>query len=334
MSLPRFQYFGPKTLRETLSLMQKQGGGAAIVAGGTEVMGRLKHGLIQPSCVVSLKGLRALSGITQKKKEIVIGAGTSVTELAESALVARLFRAVSQAANVVAAPPIRNVATVGGNILQNTRCLYYNQSAIVRKGLGPCYKLGGQVCHAVKGGTRCFSVYQGDLASALIACGAKVCLKQAGSSRTVPLEALFTGNGKAPLAIESAELMTEILIPVPKEPQASAYQKLRMRKAIDYALASAAVALTATRKGTIGWARVVVGAAGPLPIVADEAAKLLVGKAPGDIDAAEVAAVATRGAETVDNVLLSASYRRKMVAVYVRRTLQQALNDLTMVQHG
>jgi 4-hydroxybenzoyl-CoA reductase subunit beta len=334
MSLPRFQYFGPKTLREALSIMQKLEGGTTIVAGGTEVMGRLKHGLIQPSCVVSLKGLQSLGGITHKKKEIVIGAGTSVAELAESAVVARLFKAVSQAANVVAAPPIRNVATVGGNILQNTRCLYYNQSAIVREGLGPCYKLGGQVCHAVKGGTRCFSVYQGDLACALIACGAKTCLRKTGSSRTVPLEALFTGNGKAPLAIESTELMTEILLPLPKEPQLSAYQKLRMRKSIDYALASAAVALTVTKKGTVGWARVVVGAAGPLPRVADEAAKLLVGKAPGDIDAGEVAAVATRGAETVDNVLLPASYRRKMVAIYVRRALQQALNDPTMVPHG
>ena len=107
-----------------------------------------------------------------------------------------------------------------------------------------------------------------------------------------------------------------------------------MRRSIDYALASAAVALTGTRKGTIVWARIVVGAAGPLPRVADEAAKLLVGKAPGDIDAAEVAAVATRGVEAVDNVLLSASYRRKMVAIYVRRALQQALNDLTMAHHG
>ena len=334
MSLSGFQYFGPKTLRETLSLMQKQGGGATIVAGGTEVMGRLKHGLIGPSSVVSLKNLQSLSGITHKKKELVIGSGTSITELAESPLVGRLFSAVSQAANVVAAPPIRNVATVGGNILQGTRCLYYNQSPIVRQGLGPCFKLGGKVCHAVKGGTRCFSVYQGDLAVALIACGAEACLRKTGSSRTVPVEALFTGNGKAPFAIESTELMTEILLPVPKEPQVSAYQKLRMRKSIDYALASAAAALTVSRKGTIGWARIVVGAAGPLPRVADEAAQMLVGKVPGDIDIDEVTTVAARGAEAVDNMLLPAHYRRKMTAVCVRRAVQQALKDLTMVHHA
>ena len=99
----------------------------------------------------------------------------------------------------MAAPPIQNIATIGGNLLQNSRCLFYNQSELVRKAAPPCIKQGGKTCAAVKGSTRCFSVYQGDMAPSLIAFNATAVLQKAGGTRRVPVSELFSHNGKRPL---------------------------------------------------------------------------------------------------------------------------------------
>ena len=132
------------------------------------------------------------------------------------------------------------MATAGGNILQNTRCMYYNQSGMVLNGLERCHKRGGNVCLAVKGSKRCFSVYQGDMAPAFIAFDARCVLEKKGSTRTVSLTELFTGNGAAPFAIGADELLTKIIIPNPEGIYGSAYRKLRLRGSTDYPLASAA----------------------------------------------------------------------------------------------
>jgi 4-hydroxybenzoyl-CoA reductase subunit beta len=331
MSLPPFEFFSPTTIAEALSLMAERGGKLQVLAGGTELMGRLKHGLINPSCVMSLKRVRSLVGIKNKTHTLVIGAGTTVRELAESGLIPDSLKAVSQAALLVAAPPVRNLATVGGNLLQNSRCLYYNQSALVRGGLGPCFKLGGAICHAVKGGKRCFSVYQGDLAPALIAVGAKAKLQNRGSSRTIPVEELFTGKGKAPFALAGGELLTEIVLPIPVKPSFSAYQKFRLRGSIDYPLASTAVFFSTGEKGTIDSARIVVGAAGPAPKILAEAAGAVISRKAQDVDVEQVGTFAAKAMEAVSNMSLPGPYRRKITAVLTRRALQEALIDLTQV---
>jgi 4-hydroxybenzoyl-CoA reductase subunit beta len=331
MSLPPFEFFSPTTIAEALSLMAERGTKLQVLAGGTELMGRSKHGLINPSCVMSLKRVRSLVGIKNRTRTLVIGASTTLRELAESGLIPDSLKAVSQAALLVAAPPVRNLATVGGNLLQNSRCLYYNQSALVRGGLGPCFKLGGAICHAVKGGKRCFSVYQGDLAPALIAVGAKAKLQNRGSSRTIPVEELFTGKGKAPFALAGGELLTEIVLPIPVKPSFSAYQKFRLRGSIDYPLASTAVFFSTGEKGTIDSARIVVGAAGPAPKILAEAAGATISRKAQDVDVEQVGTFAAKAMEAVSNMSLPGPYRRKITAVLTRRALQEALIDLTQV---
>jgi 4-hydroxybenzoyl-CoA reductase subunit beta len=331
MSLPPFEFFSPTTIAEALSLMAERGTKLQVLAGGTELMGRSKHGLINPSCVMSLKRVRSLVGIKNRTRTLVIGASTTLRELAESGLIPDSLKAVSQAALLVAAPPVRNLATVGGNLLQNSRCLYYNQSALVRGGLGPCFKLGGAICHAVKGGKRCFSVYQGDLAPALIAVGAKAKLQNRGSSRTIPVEELFTGKGKAPFALAGGELLTEIVLPIPVKPSFSAYQKFRLRGSIDYPLASTAVFFSTGEKGTIDSARIVVGAAGPAPKILAEAAGAVISRKAQDVDVEQVGTFAAKAMEAVSNMSLPGPYRRKITAVLTRRALQEALIDLTQV---
>ncbi len=341
MNLPRFEFLRPATLKEALSVMEEHGKNLRVLAGGTEIIGRMKQGLLKPAYVMSLKGIPSLAGIRERKGRIVIGAATPLSDVAESPLINRLSKSVSEAAGLVAAPAIRNVATVAGNLLQENRCLFYNQSELGRRGLDLCHKLGGRVCHAVKGSKRCFSVYQGDLAPALIAVGAHALLQRTGSSRTVPVEGLFSGDGKNPIALAPDELLTEITLPIRKARSASAYQKFRMRGSIDYPLAGAAVFVLVGKGGAIEDARIILGAAGAAPKAALGAADVILGKRaedivdrPADPEAAQqniiarVASLAAKAVEAVENLPLTPPYRRKMAAVSTKRALEKALERI------
>lgn len=329
MRLPSFQYLSPGTVKEALETIAAHKGKVLIVAGGTDIVNRLRQRLVSAPYVMSLKAISELKGIKKNKGELVISAGTTLREVAASPEVSGLFPALSQSASCAAAPPIRNMATIGGNLLQDTRCLFYNQSELFRKAAPACLKQGGRVCAAVKGATRCLSVYQGDLAPALIACNAKAVLKKAGSSRTVQVADIFSNKGKRPLAVEEDELLTRIVIPIPSGPYSCAYEKLRLRKGLDYPFASAAAFLSLSAKGVIDRARVVLGACGPAPVLVEDAAAFLVGRKPGDADGLSAARCALKVCRVVENVALPASYRKKMAVVMAGRAIGEALGQLS-----
>jgi 4-hydroxybenzoyl-CoA reductase beta subunit len=302
-------------------------GKVRIVAGGTDVINRLRHRLVTPQFVMSLKGVAELAGIGKKGGNIVLGAGTTLRAVMESPLVAEYVPGLVAAARLVAAPPIQNIATIGGNILQNTRCLFYDQSELVRKAAAPCLKQGGKVCLAVRGSRKCFSVYQGDMAPLLIAFDAKVTLRSPDAKRTIPLAELFTGNGKEPFAIDKDEILTEIAIPVPKGRFGSAYEKLRLRKGLEYPLMSAAAFVVVNNKGVVSQARVVLGAAGACPKLLEKAAAALIGRKAEEIDIDAAAADALKAAQLADNLALPADYRRKMAKVFTGRAIAGALEN-------
>ena len=328
MGLPPFQYLAPRTLKESLEMLSEYKGKVSIVAGGTDIINRLRKRLISPPYVMSLKGVAELTGIKKESKEIVILARTTLREIAASPAISERFKSINQATAFVAAPPIQNIATIGGNLLQNTRCLFYDQSELVRNATPPCIKQGGEVCAAVKGSTRCFSVYQGDMAPSLIAFDARAVLQKAGGSRTVSVSELFSRNGKNPLSIAEDELLTDIIIPIPQGSYGSSYQKLRMRTALDYPLASSSVFVSVSEKGVIDQARVVIGAAGPAPTLVEKASPCLTGKRPAESDVEGAAECAYQAAETVNNLALSGAYRRKMVKVFTKRAIEAALLNL------
>ena len=288
----------------------------------------MKHRLVNPSWVLSLKGVQELRGIRTQGSELVIGSMTTLREVARSPAVAKASRAVAQAADAVAAPPVQNAGTVGGNLLQNTRCLQYNQPVLTRKASGLCIKTGGRACLAVKGGKRCLSVYQGDLAPALVVCGATVKLEKPGASRMLAVPELFSGSGQSPFTVGKGELLTEVRIPLPAGRSSSCYKKLRLRGSLDYPLASAAVFLS-LKNGVIDEGRLVIGACGPSPVSVAEGASLLQGKAPGDADVKKAAEKASKAGEPVDNLSLPAAYRRKMFKILAARAIDEALRDLT-----
>ncbi len=318
MRLPPFQYLEPADVEEALSMMAVHKEAVKIMAGGTDLLNRMKLRLMEPVFVMNIGKLRNLDGIDIRDTETIIGANTRLKEIADSPLVNKKLRAVAEAAFRVASPTITHMATVGGNILQNTRCMYYDQSELVLKGLERCHKRGGTVCLAVKGSKRCFSVYQGDMAPALIAFNARCILEKKGSTRTVSITELFTRNGVTPFAIGSDELLTKIIIPEPEGHYDSAYRKLRLRGSIDYPLVSAAAFVSVTDNNKVPTCRVVIGATGAAPKVMDGASC--------ETDLEGIARKAVEQAEGVDNLQMPGAYRRKMAGVLAKRAVKAAMD--------
>ncbi len=320
MRLPLFQYLEPTDVEEAVSMISSHPETAKIMAGGTDLLNRMKLRLIEPALVVNVGNLRELDGINTGDSEIVIGANTRLKKVAGAPLVNKRFKAIAEAAFQVASPAITNMATMGGNILQNTRCMYYNQSGMVLNGLERCHKRGGNVCLAVKGSKRCFSVYQGDMAPALIAFDARCVLERKGSTRMISVTELFTGNGVAPFAIGADELLTKIIIPKPEGVYSSAYRKLRLRGSVDFPLASAAAFVSVTGDRKVAACRVVIGAAGAAPRVIDRASS--------EADFEVIAQPAFELAEGADTLQMPGGYRRKMVRVLAKRAIKAAIDGI------
>ena len=327
MRLPYFDFFEPDTLQEMFTIMEGYGKQVRLLAGGTDIIPLMKLGLITSPYLLGLKNVPELKGIKRQGQSLHIGAMTTLAEIAASGLIKKHLPALHEAALAVAAPPIRNVATIGGNLFQNSRCLFYNQSSTWRLERQACLKAGGKACLAVPGSKKCFSVYQGDLAPALIVHEAKIRIeKKRGKPREVAVQALFTGQGHEPVRRASGGNRNRDNRAHPGKRTGSSYQKLRLRSAMDYPLAGAAAFVSAGR-GIIDSARLVLSAAGPAPVVVPLDG-LIVGKKPAAVDLESVGESIPKNLPIVNNNVAPAWYRRKMVAVFAKRAMKAALEHL------
>jgi 4-hydroxybenzoyl-CoA reductase subunit beta len=266
MLLPRFDYLEPQNLEAALDLLAAHGDDAKVLAGGTDLLVRMKKGLLKPKALISLKSLNELSDIRQENGAIRIGARTPLAHIIASDLVKERAKALFQACEKVGAVTIQHHrGTIGGNILQDNRCHHYNQSDFHRSGRQACHKDGGKICYARENADRCNSTCQSDGATALMALGAKLVLISKDGERTVDLDQFYTADGIMPHSMESHELLKEIIVPVSNG--ASAYERLSYRSAIDYPIVCAGVLLKTSReqKDQIEEARIVVGAMGRAP---------------------------------------------------------------------
>ncbi len=313
MRLPEFEHFQPTSLDEALGLLDEWGGEARVIAGGTDLLVNMKLGLLAPRALINLKRIADLDFIETDDGGLRIGALTRLDAIAHSPLVGERFPVVVQAAGHVGAMALQDMGTLGGNLCQDTRCLYYNQSELWREEWPACYKLGGEVCNAVKGSKRCLACYQGDLAPVLVALGATARVVRPGGERVIPVAELFTGQGERPIALEPAEVLAEVWVPAANG-QGAAYRRLAYRSAMDHPLAGVAAVV-----GANGATRVVLTAVAQGPVVVEASAD----------DAPEAAFKAAR---PVDNVGSKASYRRKMVRVLTRRAVEDATERLPKSQ--
>lgn len=327
MRLPKFEHLQPESLEEALDLLSKHGEEVKVIAGGTDLLVSMKQRLLTPKYLLNLKGLAELDFIKEDKGGLRIGALTRLSTLIKSPLVREKFPVLAQAASCVAAPPLQNMGTLGGNLCLNTRCFFYNQSQFWRQARPLCFKTGGEMCHVVKGGDRCYSVYQGDLAPVLIALGARVKLAKKGGEWVIPLLDLYTGRGEKPIALETGEILTEVEIPAPAALWGGDYQKLRYRGAMDFPLVGVAAVLS-WDGASCTKARVVLNAVASAPVVVEEAGRLLEGQKPDEETIARAAEAAYEVAHPVANIGSTPLYRRKMVRVMARRAIGNAVQSV------
>ncbi len=329
MRLAPFEYLAPESLNEALAAKANLGAKAVWLAGGTDLLPRAKQGLAQPQTVISLKHLCAeLSAVSQDDGKLQIGALAVIADVANHPTVQGRLPGLSEALHAIGALTLQQrVGTLGGNLCADTRCLYYNQSQEWRAGLAPCFKLAGEVCHAGgEGVERCRSVNQSDGAVMLSALDARVLLAGEKGQRSLPLEDFFTGQGETPIAMEADELLLGVEVALPPDGSGSAYERLALRGAIDYPLASAAAAIS-LEDGAVSTVRVALGAVFAAPLLLKDAVAPLLGQAPDEAALAQAAQRAGRhaGPFLVDNVRADLQWRKEMAPVPMRRALERAL---------
>jgi len=275
-----FSYARPKALGDALKLLKN---GTTALAGGTDLVTLMRHGLARPDKLVDLTGIEGLRGIAREKgKGLRIGALTSLTDVERSAEVLRSLPIVAESLRDAATPQIRNMGTVGGNLLQRNRCWYFRDEGV------ECWLKGGKRCfavdgenryHAIVGAHECWMVSPSDLAPALIACDAEVELASSLGRRRVPLASFFIaphGRERREHSIRAGELITSVRVPEKALERRGTYQKAMERKAWSFAIVSVAAAARIAN-GKASDVRVVLGGVAPLPWRVPAAEKLLEG---------------------------------------------------------
>ena len=265
----------PKNLQELASV-----GKVTYIGGGTDIMPLLKNHVRDDKELVFLNQLPELKGIEEAAGYVTIGAGVTLTEIAESELVKGKISAVAQAAAVTASPAIRNIATLGGNIMQDRRCIYFNQTRFWRSGLELCFKTNGKICHQIPNSPVCRAIYYSDVATALIAYDAEAQCMENGETYWVSVEELVRrhteANGLA-CGQHLPVLVISFRIPVAAAGEVSGFHKYAMRATIDFPLINFALRCKGDRP-----AKLVAGAVAIRPVVLEETAKLLNSDATND----------------------------------------------------
>jgi xanthine dehydrogenase YagS FAD-binding subunit len=284
-----FDYYKVASVAQAVSLLSKHQQKAAILAGGSDLLGMMKDRLEgpklkMPAFLIDIKGIKELNYIREQKNGFKIGAGTPLSDIISSEVIAKKYPLLRQAANQVGVPQIRNVGTVGGNLCQKPRCWFFRGKLFTdcfRKGGNNCYAPGGENrYHAVFGGANCYKIHPSDLAPALLALNARVEIASPKGNRMVPLEKFYVGPEKNILGetiLSPQELVLAVEIPNPAAVSKGVYLKLKERQAFDFAVVSVAVSLS-LRNNVIDQARIAFGGLAPFPLRAVKAEAALKGK--------------------------------------------------------
>lgn len=258
---------------KSLAEIEEQKLAGRFIAGGTDFVPLMKLGLKSPSMLIDVTNIPELCGVSLSDKEISIGAAATLTEIAEDAAVLQYLPALAQSAEKTASLQIRNVGTIGGNLMQDRRCIFFNQSASWRSSLPKCFKAGGDVCLQIRNSPFCRAIYYSDTAPALVLYEAEAELLREGRLERVPVTKLIaehsTANGLS--AEESGPLLVRLHIPLPPEGEKSGFLKYSVRSSIDFPLVNFALRLS----GGIRPAMAVAGAVAPAPLVLEKSSRQL-----------------------------------------------------------
>lgn len=325
MRLPKFTYLVPKTIGEAVRLMGEAGPAGQFVAGGTDLYPNMKRRQQTPRTVISVGRIPELRRIAGDGQEgLRIGAGVSLTEIVEHPVVNRDYPAVARAARLISTPTLRNMGTVGGNLLLDTRCNYYDQNFEWRKGINFCLKKDGDVCWVAPGSEKCWAVQSSDLVPLMVALGARLRFVSTVGDRLVEAAGVYNDDGIDYLRKRPDELLTEIQLP-PARGRRAVYKKLRRRGAFDFPVLGVAAALDFGEDGAVTSARVVLGGIAPAPLEVEGAARALAG---GPLDEERIKAAAEAcylRARPLDNTDHLMNYRKQMARPFVLRALRELM---------
>jgi 4-hydroxybenzoyl-CoA reductase subunit beta len=322
MRLPKFEYLGPKSLKEASKALAIDPAGSVLLAGGTDLLVNMKHRVIQPRRVINLKANPRLAYIAEGKEGLRIGALTTLHDLAFSPMVMEKYPALTQGAMEVGAYAHQVMGTLGGNLCQGNRCRYYNQSVFWRSARPPCFKAGGELCHVVRKPKECHSTYCGDMAPVLVTLDAQIKIVGLEGGRTLPLKRLYTQKGKKPLSLKKGEILKEVLIPPPSGK--TIYLKWRLRNSLEFPIVSLALHIEKDGDERIKKGRIIFSAVGSGPVETAEAEKILKGISLNDQMIERISNQAMKEISPMRTSIHSPAYKRKMAGILLR----QALEDL------
>ena len=320
MRLPKFDYVEPSSIKDASSILFDDPK-AKILAGGTDLVVNMKHRVEVPSVIVNIKRISKLDLIEQKNGAIRIGALASLKSIYRNPLIEEKLPALALAASSVGSYHHQSMGTIGGNICQQNRCKFFNQSKWWRSSRQPCFKVGGEICHVVNKKRICYSSYCGDVAPALLVLNAKVRLESNTGVREPFLEDLFSGDGKAPLNLKRGEILTEVTIPEEAVSGFSIYMKSANRESIDFPIVGMALWASMESKEV----RVSFTAVDRRPVRAKSVENFLRGKDLSEETLEEAVGLASKEATTVKTSIYSPSYKRKIVGLLLKSGLKEAL---------
>jgi xanthine dehydrogenase YagS FAD-binding subunit len=315
-----FSYSAPRTLQEALPLL---GPAARPLAGGTDLLTLMKADLVSPETLIGIRALLPRE-IKEERHDLSIGAAATLHDLESHPVIRERFTALAQAAAAAASPQLRNMATLGGNLLQRPRCWYF------RNPRTHCWLKGGEACHArygenrlhaLFGGSRCVAVHPSDLASALVAFDAEVHLRAAQGEGRLTMEQLFAvpeEGRRSETRLPEDALILSLRLPSHPAETRSTYLKAMDRQAFAFALAGvAAVLRLSAERRVIGHARIVLSGVAPVPWRSQAAERVLLGAEPSERVLQAAADAAVEGAAPLEHN----GYKLPLVRSLVRRAL-------------
>lgn len=298
-----------------------------VKAGGIDLLDLLKENLLAPTKVVSLRDIAELTIVAEQAAGLRIGSMVTLANLATHAVVRQRYPALADAVQNSASPQIRNVATLGGNLLQRPRCWYFRAAEYhcVRKGGGHCFAISGEnQYHAIFNNQACAIVHPSTIATVLVALGARLELRNArGATRNILLEDFFVspdGDLQRENDLKPQEILTAVMLPAPSAGLRMAYLKQGEKDLFDWPLAEVAVALDLNSDGTCRRAAIILGAAAPVPHRAKTAENILIGRRIDDAAAREAAQAALDGATP----LAKNAFKLPLFNTLVRRAVLKA----------
>ena len=326
-----FEWTNPANINEAVKMLGGSAGdiddAPRPIAGGQDLLTTMKDYTSRPVRLVNLKNISGLNSITLNSRGLTIGALVTLTELEEHDGVRKSFPGLAEAAHSIATPQIRNLGTVGGNLCQRPRCWYFRLEEVI------CLKKGGSECYAAKGenkynaiigGGPSYIVHPSDLAPMLVALGATVNVTGAAGKRVIPLDKFFTmpseGNIRRENVLKNDDIITQINVPASALAAHSTYLKFKERESLDFALASAAVALRLAPNQTVRESRIVLGGVAPVPWRVPAAERFLAGKKLTPDVLAETAKIALAEAKPLEKN----AYKVPLAQTLVRRALAKA----------